>query len=340
MTITYSTLREDDLIKHPIFWFDDGSVVLHVQNYAFKIHRMLLARHSNFFAQTDTIPNGTTTKFDTPPETHIVIDPSQHVRAKDVEALLEHFYHDTPLFRESRFTQIASILRASSPLQLDFPSIHSLAKERLDSMFPPGTVPLFQPDDPEEALALAIEYDISSMRKVMYYNLVTSPETNFDTDATQSPTDTVATAGPTSTSSSDVGTTETADHPDVTRSNIAHQRPLSQNDAKRCTQLMARIIDYFTPMLFTPPGTPHMACTDVFADTWMTLVIQPALENDGVYKPLETLEGMKATDWAKEGLCQSCIRQKHEEWTEEQQNIWKAMDEWLGLVTDNSSVSA
>jgi hypothetical protein len=94
---------------------------------------------------------------------------------------------------------------------------------------------------------------------------------------------------------------------------------------------MAHLIDYFTPLLFTPAATPHMACTDVFADKWMPLVIQPALEDDGVYKPLETLEQMRGVDWAKEGLCESCVREKLEEWREEQRKVWRLIDEWLRL---------
>lgn len=78
-----------------------------------------------------------------------------------------------------------------------------------------------------------------------------------------------------------------------------------------------------------------MACTDSFAETWMTLVIQPALESDGVYKPLETLEQMKNIDWAKKGLCPSCVREKREEWIEEQKLIWKRVDDWLELGSGN-----
>jgi len=94
---------------------------------------------------------------------------------------------------------------------------------------------------------------------------------------------------------------------------------------------MTQLIDHFTPLLFTPAATPHMACTDVFADTWMRLVIQPALEDDGVYKPLETLERMRGVDWAKEGLCESCVLEKMEEWRGEQEEVWRLMDKWLGL---------
>lgn len=104
---------------------------------------------------------------------------------------------------------------------------------------------------------------------------------------------------------------------------------LSRGDAEICMTLMTRLIEHFTPILFTPAATPHIECTDVFADTWMPLIIQPALDNNGVYKPLETLERMKSIDWAKEGLCPSCVVEKREEWSEEQRIVWKLMDSWL-----------
>jgi hypothetical protein len=106
---------------------------------------------------------------------------------------------------------------------------------------------------------------------------------------------------------------------------------LSPADARRCAQLMHQLIEYFTPVLFTPATTSHMACTDVFADTWMTLVIQPALECDGVYKPLEMLQMMMEVDWVKEGLCETCLHDKKVEWTAEQVTVWSKLDRWLGL---------
>jgi hypothetical protein len=51
---------------------------------------------------------------------------------------------------------------------------------------------------------------------------------------------------------------------------------------------------------------------------WMPLVIQPGLENEAIYKPLELLQQMKDTDWTKEGLCQLCVKDKHGKWTDEQ----------------------
>jgi hypothetical protein len=162
------------------------------------------------------------------------------------------------------------------------------------------------------------------MQKAAYYMLVASSDYNFDsyTDSTQLLDDTGAASNKTAIEQ---------DKNSVTEQPESHARQLSQADAKRCTQLMTCLIDHFTPILFTSPATPHIPCTDVFADKWMSLVIQPGLDNNGVYRPLETLHQMKETNWAKEGLCQSCVRDKHEEWTDEQRNIWDLMDEWLNF---------
>lgn len=104
---------------------------------------------------------------------------------------------------------------------------------------------------------------------------------------------------------------------------------LSSADAQRCMRLMTHFIEHFTPILFTPPATPHMACTDVFADKWLSFVIHPAIQDDGVYKPLETLERIKGLDWAGAGLCSACVLEKNAEWREEQEFVWRSMDQWL-----------
>lgn len=104
---------------------------------------------------------------------------------------------------------------------------------------------------------------------------------------------------------------------------------LSRVDAQRCRRLMRGIVDHFTPILFTPATTSHMTCTDVFADQWMSLVIQPALENDGVYKPLETLQYIIDIDWWKYGLCSLCVTEKRTEWLKEQEDIWDRTDSWI-----------
>lgn len=80
-------------MKHPNFWFDDGSIVLHVENRVFKVHRALLSRHSRFFSEVEPSAN-----ISDGPEPllgpYLSVDTSRSVRAKDVEVLLEYLYHD------------------------------------------------------------------------------------------------------------------------------------------------------------------------------------------------------------------------------------------------------
>ena len=72
-----------------------------------------------------------------------------------------------------------------------------------------------------------------------------------------------------------------------------------------------------------------MACTDVLSEKWMPLVIQPALDDNGLCRPLETLDRIIGIDWAAEGLCAECVREKTGEWRGEQRAVWEAMDRWL-----------
>jgi hypothetical protein len=91
--------NDSNSIRHPIFWFDDGSVVVRVQDHLFKVHRSLLSRHSSFFAHCHVITK--TSKSDAALREdlavgcdYIVVDIDRPVLVRDVEVLLEHLYHD------------------------------------------------------------------------------------------------------------------------------------------------------------------------------------------------------------------------------------------------------
>lgn len=68
----------------------------------------------------------------------------------------------SPLSSKSPFSHVASILRVSSPSQLEFPSLHALVRSYLEAIFPSGPLPFMHPDHLEEALALMTAYDIRS----------------------------------------------------------------------------------------------------------------------------------------------------------------------------------
>ena len=43
----------------------------------------------------------------------------------------------------------------------------------------------------------------------------------------------------------------------------------------------------------------------------------------------ETLDRIIAIDWAAEGLCAECVRDKTKEWRAEQRDMWARLDDWL-----------
>lgn len=63
----------------------------------------------------------------------------------------------------------------------------------------------------------------------------------------------------------------------------------------------------------------------------MPLVISPALGNNGLCKPLETLQAIIELDWKEHGLCEECVQSKREEWKGEQKEVWDRLDSWLGI---------
>ncbi|KAI6018413.1 hypothetical protein EDC04DRAFT_2869972 [Pisolithus marmoratus] len=268
--------------QHAKYWFDDGSVVVTIRTLAMvtwkKAH--LLARHSTYFSRV----------LDGPAADRVELD--NHL--ENFVSLLEHLYHDIPLSSKTPFTRVASI-------PLDFPHLHTLVQDCLVAMFPSGPVPFRHPGYLEEALALTTPYKIESIRKGIYYSLVTT--TDFEAE--------------------EVGGEEVANADNnlavgqdgIVEDSKTRHTVLSSADVERCGKLMAGIVDHFTPIL---PQRHNMACTVVFGNKWMSLVIQSAISDGGVYKPVETLECIKQLDWAAEGLFPACVREKREEWTEEQ----------------------
>lgn len=73
---------------HPSYWFDDGSLVLHIQSTAYKLHRSFVTRHSPALqALTRSSEDGYSVSV-------LRIPDELGVLSADFERLLEHLYHD------------------------------------------------------------------------------------------------------------------------------------------------------------------------------------------------------------------------------------------------------
>ncbi|KAK2459493.1 hypothetical protein APHAL10511_008477 [Amanita phalloides] len=295
--------RDSDKAKsgraHPVFWFSDGSLVLRVQEQMFRVHYSFLSRLSPYFAALTV----TASQND-------AVDLDDQIQATDLESLLQHLYHDVPFSTDSSLDRFTSILRITSPRLLDFPTIHAAARDAFLEKFPREPALHYRPKDVLKALALANEYQLVPVRKALLYSIVISDEFNFhEMDAVPE-------------------RKESASESEITTAK------LSSADAAHCSELMNKLIEYFTPVLFTPVTTPHASCTDVFADTWSSLIAEPAIANDGLITPLETLEYMKDIDWAGHGLCSSCTSSKRKEWTalDKQEKITSVGQKWMILI--------
>lgn len=65
-----------------------------------------------------------------------------------------------PLDDASSFGHIASLLQVSSEERLHYPALYARARQRFQDLFPTTVEHFVHPENPEEALRLAIEHDI------------------------------------------------------------------------------------------------------------------------------------------------------------------------------------
>ncbi|KAG7089264.1 hypothetical protein E1B28_010962 [Marasmius oreades] len=191
------------------------------------------------------------------------------------------------------YEQISSIMRASSPDQLDVPRLYQEATSYFKSLVPaqPEVIATFRCDWAEDAMALSIKFHITEVQKPLIYYLIA--------------------------------------HSELDRFPSWVAPDMVERIKQQVETIMPRLIDQFSPVIFTPPPTSHMECTDIIADRWMTLVITPALRDGGTGKPLDFLETMKGLEWEREGVCKDCVADKRDEWMEEQRKIWELLDGWI-----------
>ncbi|KZT69862.1 hypothetical protein DAEQUDRAFT_690288 [Daedalea quercina L-15889] len=303
------------LRRHPKYWLDDGSLVVRTQDDLFKVHRTLLQRHSQVISSlAERVSQDESSLMDGCPTLHVPQELG--VESTDFEMLLEHLYHDFPLGLDAPLSRVAAILRVSSKRQLDFPLLHRLARRELEHMVPSDPTAFYEVKHPDSMLILAVDYDVHTIQKALFYTVATHANLQHDEPESAIPG---------------------FNAPQVVESvdpDLANQFKLSPELTKRCQRLLDDLVGHFTPVLFTVATAGHMTCTDIFAEQWMPLVIQPALENSGLCRPLETLQTIIDLDWEAQGLCGECVRAKREEWREEQRAVWERLDGWLGLTSE------
>ena len=106
--------------RHPDLWFDDGSIILHVETTLFRVHRSTLSTHSEVFADMFRIPQ--------PPD-HDIIEGCSVVHLPDsandfiylLKALYDPLYVETTFFSKPNkdFVRYFSGTQADPPIPFD-----------------------------------------------------------------------------------------------------------------------------------------------------------------------------------------------------------------------------
>ncbi len=82
----------------------------------------------------------------------------------------------SPFGKASPFSRVASMLRVSSPRQLDFPDLHATSREIMQGMFPDIPTAFTHDHALPDALALAMDFHLSNVcffRKLTWSQLLT-----------------------------------------------------------------------------------------------------------------------------------------------------------------------
>ncbi|KAI0347577.1 hypothetical protein BDW22DRAFT_248 [Trametopsis cervina] len=294
MTMTLDEKEHTMLSRSPEFWADEGTLVLILRNEGFKLHRSLIHGQSNRIAELEA-SNLSSDMNNDEYGLAVLRLPDGTADPADFSVLLRHIYSETDmkLFTGlSGCRKLCSLIRVSSPTQMDCPAIYSAARLRLQELLGAGLGAL-EPEyreDAEDILSVVSQYDLQPLQKRLLYTVATT--SHFDS---------------------------LEPHPS-----------LPSALTTLCATLQDNLIAHFTPILFTVATTAtHMNCTNIFAEEWMPLVIGPALEDSGLCRPVETLRMIQKVRWEEHGLCAECCKEKRGEWEEEIRTVWDMIDGWI-----------
>ncbi|KAI0741740.1 hypothetical protein C8Q80DRAFT_1274121 [Daedaleopsis nitida] len=120
-----------DDFKTSDFWFTDGSIILLVEDVAYKVHQGQLMRHSDLFRDMLSLgPQPATDVIDGCPWVQLYDDPSDMFHL--LEALYDGLYFTKPIARD--FCTVAAVLRMSTKYQ--FESLRERCLKRLETDWP------------------------------------------------------------------------------------------------------------------------------------------------------------------------------------------------------------
>jgi len=315
----------------PQFWFNDGNVIVRVEDSHFRVHSSPLSLRSPFFAELFMQENGGAERLD---GSHIY---QLQGRASDFMAVLDAIYHNLLVpEKEPSFFTLACMLRAAH--HWNFPALKRWALVSLEARWPPTLKNAHQQDDlivfAARIIILFRECGQTSLLKRAFYRLLSVDDIGAGLwDHTASHSDLLD-------SESDEPEYYYHDTPNWT----ARDLELSREDIALVIRLQRHLMGLWANFAAKPPaldfldrkkcGRGKEGCvTCISLNDWSHQVSQPYLRR-GYFDPLGCLQSMKDSNitWKSHtgvSICDSCRVRCEERWEEERVRIWERLDDVL-----------
>jgi hypothetical protein len=228
-------------------------------------------------------------------------------------------------FRAPSFPIVASLLRASTALEVDV--FRSWAVEYLEEVWSDKLVNFdsHSLENTAKVIALARECGVPGVLKRAFYELVRKP--GFDDSEEIGSGDEVCGEG------DDGGDSEgTSDHK-------GEDNLLSLTDLRLLFTVREKLTQIWLSVTLTPPRSPTCRSSANPCDgskksrttVWTNVVHRSKICETYLFDPIVGLDALSNAPWAEAGFCNVCIKGKQEVWKQEMRRLWAKLDEWLEL---------
>jgi len=316
------------LKRYRKYWFDDGNVIIRVEDYHFRVYSALLRSKSTYFASLLSRPDIDVTQ-----------DVVEGCRVFDVDgkrryftALMDALFFDLSFLTEQTplFT-LSCLLRAAH--RWDVPSCKAWALARLECDWP-FDLETFCTDSALDKysigiISLARECNIATLLKPAFYRSLYRAALDINACIEDLPS----------------GDGE-YDH-DVVRWD-PDECMLSLDDTVRAISLQEYVTREWRALSFKPPlfnsflsdkmvHKSQRPCDEVLERIWHPNVT----ESDWAYvtwDPLRNLQKLIDIHWEEKGLCEICAGKCRELWRGQRIRIWKEIDTKLEIKEATDSI--
>ncbi|KDQ13238.1 hypothetical protein BOTBODRAFT_56282 [Botryobasidium botryosum FD-172 SS1] len=312
--------------QQPGFWFDDGNVIVCVEDRRFRIHSSNLSRRSQYFAELFAQEHGDHAERSNGCNVYRL-----NGRASDFAAILDAIYHNLLISeKEPSFFTLACLLRAAH--HWDFPTFKRWVLASLEARWPPTLKNVHQQDGFTEfatrIIVLFRQCNETSLLKHAFYSVLST--NNISTSLQYHST----------SHSNHLESDDPKYYYHDTPNWSVHDFKLSHEDLTLLLHLQHQVMQLWANFATKPPaldfldrkecGHGREGCvTKISLHDWSHQVIQPYLHH-GYFDPLCCLQSMKDSriEWKSHtgvSICDSCRVGCEKHWEEECVQIWEQL---------------